>query len=281
MSTAKLIMVMLGVVCLSNTAVLAQKKKQKQDTLAPYRELAYINEWYKSGPVQFQVKYVQDVLPAGPGQNAVSSDLLLYYEKNNFYMEAEGLEQIVNDSLVIQVNNETQMIRLYSNDSVMQKKLKQPAAMYMPGTSLSALAERYRAGITDEHQAVKTITLQSRENIYGTSLPKETISISYQPGSFQPVASEQFKRSLVLIEAATYNQLMGDENYRSRLVKATGTQGDLFFLVKEVHSACTFTMVNRTAGQPPVRQEDRIVKNADGAYQPAKGFESYVISNEL
>jgi hypothetical protein len=259
----------------------AQKRKQKQDTLQAYRELARVNQWYEQMPVQWRMKFTQEILPAGAGPTAAEADVLVYYGSNNFYMEAEGLEQIVNDSLALQVNSETRMIRLQAADSALRTQMSQAASVYRAGAAVSLLPDRYTAQITESGKGIRQITLQAREQIYGTSLPRESICISYRPDSFQPVTIEQYKRSLVLIDAVTYTRLLTDESYAGRVVKATGNEGDLFFLVKEVHATCSFTGITKQVAGPPVQISDRVVKNTEGVYEPARGYEGYVISSEL
>lgn len=259
----------------------AQKRKQKQDTLQAYRELARVNQWYEQMPVQWRMKFTQEILPSGAGPTTAQADVLVYYGSNSFYMEAEGLEQIVNDSLALQVNSETRMIRLQAADSALRTRMSQAAAVYRAGATVSLLPDRYTAQITESGKGVRQITLQAREQIYGTSLPRELICISYRSDSFQPVTIEQYKRSLVLIDAVTYTRLLTDESYAGRVVKATGNEGDLFFLVKEVHATCSFTGITKQVAGPPVQISDRIIKNTEGVYEPARGYEGYVISSEL
>lgn len=278
----KLIVLLVAVTSLlAASSVQAQRKKQKQDTLGIYREFARIGEWYEQLPVRMNLKFVHQTVPANQTENSQPTDMVVYYGKSDFYMQAEGLEQIANDSLIVLVNAATKMIRLYPNDSAMQRRLQQAILLYKPDSSFKELVQRYVASMVSEDQSSKQITLQSRDKLFGTAFPKETISISYQPGTFQPKVFDQVKRSLVLIDVAMYQRLQNNPEYSGRLVQTKAKGAELFFMVKEIHTNCRFTEVSHELGQPPVRQQDRIVKVQDGSFQPVRGFEDYVLSKEF
>jgi hypothetical protein len=129
---------------------------------------------------------------------------------------------------------------------------------------------------------VKRITLQSREKIFGTDLVKETISITYLTGTYEPLTFEQSKRSLLPVDSTVYQtRLAGNTAYEGRLVSAKADAGNLFFVVREKKTFCGFSKINYDLRTPPVREQDRVLREADGNYQPAKGFEDYSVSKEF
>jgi hypothetical protein len=195
-------------------------------------------------------------------------------------MMAEGLEQIANDTLIVMVNNEAKMIKLYPNNGMLIKSLENIVSTLMPDSAIEKLVQQYSAKIEDEGKDIKRITLQSRDKISGTDLFKETISIVYHPGTYQPVSYQQSKMSLLPVDSAVYSHLKDNTAYAGRLISAGTDAGRLFFLLKEKITECMFTKITREMQTPPAREQDRVIRRANGEYQAAKGFGEYLVSSE-
>ena len=265
-------------------ATIAQRRsKHSQDTLTVYREFAQLGQWYMKLPLEIDLHFIRSTFPASISGATDSSetDVSLYYGKNEFYLKAEGLEQIANDSLVVMVNNEAKMIRLYPNNGQLLDNLKRSVSMLMLDSSLQKLAGKYSATTESTEKNVRRITLQSREKFSGTELFKETISITYKADSYEPLYVEQSRRILLPVDSTIYQtDLKGNAAYAGRLISAKGNTGDLYFVVRDQNTVCRFVKINHDLQSPLLREQDRVSREADGNYQGAKGFEDYVVSRE-
>jgi hypothetical protein len=278
----KLIIEMMTVFLLITVSATAQKKKkQNEDSLNVYREFARMGQLYMQLPLQMNVHFVYKSIPMISDQDSAETDMVLYYGKNDFYMQAEGMEQIANDTLLVMVNNESKMISLYPNNRELIKNLENMVSVLMPDSSLEKLALQYSGKIQDEGKSIKRIILQSRNKISGTDLFKETINVVYDAATFQPLAYDQAKLSLLPIDSTVYRQLSGDTSYAGRLIGINKDGGNLFFVVKEKMTQCRFTNITHDQQVPPAREQDRVVRLANGEYQPAKGFENFLLSKEF
>lgn len=211
----------------------------------------------------------------------MGSDVLLYYGQHDFYMQAGEMEQIVNDSLTVLVNNEARIIKVYANTSTLAKGMKRIIPELVHDSSLQLLSQKYSIVIEENGKDEKTMTVQSRSKISGTDFCRESIVITYQSISHLPVSYFRTERSLVPVDSAIYGQMAGDPLYAGRLVSAKTKSSELFFVMKEKTTKCSFTEVSHKEQTPPALQQQRIVKTESGEYVPAKGFEEYLVSKEF
>jgi hypothetical protein len=259
------------------TATAQRKKKLSDDDLSVYREFVRLGGWYLTVPLQMNVHFVQRTNPEIKIGDSVETDMTLYYGKKDFYMQVEGMEQIGNDTIIVAVNNEAKMIRLYPNSGQLLKNLEKMVVMPFTDSSLNNLVEQYSASVQDEGNNLRRITLISRSKIAKTDLFKETLSITYQAGTYQPITYDQSRLSLLPVDSTVYSQLTGVSKYEGRLVDAKTDGGNLFFIVKEKITQCRFTKITHDQPTPPAREHDRVLRMANGEYQPAKGYEDYLV----
>ena len=142
------------------------------------------------------------------------------------------------------------------------------------------MAQRYTAVVQGEAQNRTRNTLQSRERVSGTDLSREIISVTYDAGTYQPLAYTQVKRSLLPVDSAKYSLLQNDTAYAGRLVSTKNNTGHLFFAVREEVTQYRFINISHELQIPPAREPDRVLMAANGVYQPAKGYEGYMVRSE-
>lgn len=260
---------------------IAQGKYPASDSLSVYRELTLMGQWCQQLPLYMDLHFAHSVMMASKRKDSAETDMVLYYGKTGSYIKAEGMEQIVNDTMLVLVNNEAKMLRLYSSGSMPQNSLQRTVLPLMSDGSINNLALRYSVNVADGDKKLKRIVLESREMVFGTALAKELISISYYAGSYQPVSFDQTKRSLMPVDSTVYSRLMQDDQYKGKLVSTRAKGNFLFFIVKEQQTVCRVINVRHGQQDPPVRQQDRVARMPDGTYQPAKGFEDYMLSKEF
>jgi hypothetical protein len=271
---------MIVLLLITVAATAQQKNKQNKDNAAAFQELVRLGKWNSRWPVQINLHITHHVTPTVSASDSADTDMTLYYDPHAFYMRAEGMEQIANDSVLILVNNNARMIRVFPNKGLLINNQGNKFTTFMPDTSLEKLSQRYIATMQEERASGKRIILQSRDRITGTELDKEMIDVSYHPGNYQPHQFKQIRRSVVSIDSATYNVLVKDVAWKGRLITTNVKGGQLFFVVKEQVTECSFTSINYTQKVSPVREHDRVVRTASGDYEPAKGYESYNVSQE-
>jgi hypothetical protein len=267
------------VVLLLTTTANAQRSKERADTLTVYREFAALGQWYLQQPLQMNIHVGYRSTP-DTGQDSVETNMQVYYGKSDFYLQAEGMEQIANDSVIVLVNNETKMINLYPNNGESFKKFREAMALLAPDSSLQKLAQQYVAGINEERQGESKITLQSRNKVSGTDLVKEVVSITFDAATHQPLAYYHINRSLVPVDSIAYSRLAENSAYAGRLINTKVNEYNVFLVVKELITDCRFTNISHGQQAPPAREHNRVLRGENGEYLAAKGFEHYLVTTE-
>jgi hypothetical protein len=264
----------------TGTATAQHRHKRSKENATAFQELARLSKWNSQWPVQINLHIAHHVTPEVSASDSADTDMTLYYDAHAFYMQAEGMEQIANDSVLVMVNNTARMIRVFPNKGLQSYNQGNNFSSFMPDTSMERLTKRFVATMQEEERDRKRIILQSRDRISGTSLDKEVVDITYKADNYQPLHYKQIRRSVVPVDSATYSGLAKDTAWKGRLVTTTVKAGQLYFVVKEQVTECNFTSINYMQKTSPVREHDRVVKSASGEYLPAKGFEQYNIGRE-
>lgn len=275
-------LIQLTVVLLFTTfAATAQRKhKAGRDNTTALQEFARLGKWNIQWPVQINLHITHHVTPTVSASDSADTDVTLYYDQHAFYMQAEGMEQIANDSVLIMVNNNARMIKVFPNKGLLTYSQGNRISSFMPDTSLEKLSQRFIATIREEGHAGKRIILQSHERITGTEFDKEMIDVSYSAGNYQPIHYKQIRRSVAPVDSAAYSEMIKDAAWNKRLFTTKVKAGEMFFVVKEQVTECRFTSIDYTQKASPVHEHDRVVRNAGGEYMPAKGYEAYNVTQE-
>ena len=258
----------------------ATAQQKAVDSLFAFREVARVRQLFTHLPVQIDIHIQNTADPVTSTRDTVQADMNLYYGKTDFYMQAEGLEEIVNDSFIVMINNPAKQILLYPNNQEVKRKMGSSVLMMLPDSSLQYLARTYRSSVQEEGGR-KKIELKSRGMIFGTDLPKETLTLSYGPGSYEGAEFDQLKYQLLPVDSAIYAGMVKNKEYEGRLLSTPTNKGNLFFLVKRSTTSYMFKKIEYDIPDPPVRQEDRILQAQDGSFIPAKGIKEYILSKEF
>jgi hypothetical protein len=277
----KMIRRLIQIACmvLFTSSIYAQHKTN--DSLSALREFIQLREIYTHLPVELNIRVQNSANPITTTGDSIQGDMDVYYDYHNFYMKTEGLEEIVNDSLIVMVNNPAKNVLLYPNNQQLIVNMEKSAIAIMPDSSIEALAKKYASSVSASGKDQKRIELKSREIVFGTTLHRESIMISYRVSTHQPLEFRRTKTLLLPMDSATYNNLMKDPAYDGKLVRTSASQGNLFFLVKELTTSYRFDKINYNVQLPPVKENDRVIKEPNGDYVVAKGFEEYVLSKEF
>ncbi|OQP44476.1 hypothetical protein A4H97_08860 [Niastella yeongjuensis] len=277
-SMRRITMPVVAVLLLVTATATAQRNKRNRDNTAVFQEFARLGKWNTQWPVEINLHITHYVTPTVLASDSADTDMTLYYDPHAFYMQAEGMEQLANDSVLVLVNKAAQIIKVFPNKGLQFYSQGNNLASFMPDTSMEKLAQRFLATMEEEGHSGKRIILQSRDRISGTELEREMIDVHYNADNYQPLQYKQVKRSMVPVDSATYVALGRDAAWKGRLVTTNVKAGQLFFVVKEQVTACHFTSINHAQKMAPVQVQDRVVKTAGDEYQPAKGYETYNVS---
>lgn len=262
----------------------AQKRKKGQgenDTLLVYRKFASLSETYRSLPLLMQVAVTRKLVFPGNNSDSTSSQMTLYYGEHDFYMKGEGMEQLATDSLIVLVDNSAKMIRLFPGTGSLRSSLEKSLSMLLPDSSLLQLAAAYKGKTVAQGGGSGLIELNSRERLKSSGLPKSSIAVIFSESQNQMLHYTEIKRSLVPVDAEIYKMLKQDSNTVGKLFDIVSDSSHLYFVHKEEVTTCNFLKMDHSPRQSPVRQGDRIVKNAAGEYIPAKNYEDYMLSKEF
>lgn len=266
----------------SMAGITGAKAQQKDaDSLVALRDFARLGQMYHHPSVRLLIHMEQTSnLPTGRA-DSLQTDMDLYYGKPDFYMNAEGLEEVSNDSVVVMVNKSAKHMVVSRHDHQVSSSIEKTISMFMPDSSTRELAKRYSSAIENAGSGKKQLTLTSRAFVYGTRMPRETVRVIYRPSSYELIEFKQIKTSLVPVDATVFDSLQKVQAYPGKLVSGSTDKGKLFFLAKELTITCRFDKIDYELKHPPVTEGDRVEKMADGNYKPAKGFEEYVLTNQF
>ncbi|HVM86672.1 MAG TPA: hypothetical protein VMT76_00695 [Puia sp.] len=254
---------------------------QAGDSLQAIREFVQLRQMYNHLPVELQIHVQNSSVPFSNAADTLKTDMDVYYDDRSFYLKAEGLEEIVNDSLMIMVNNPAKTVLLYHNNQDIISNMEKSVMAIMPDSSIDALAKKYASSISPDGKDKNRIELKSRMKVYGTAFPKESVVVSYRVSIHQPIEFSRTKTLLAPVDSISYHGLMKDPAFDGKLVSASTSAGNVFFIVKEVTTSFRFDKIDHDVKLPPVTGNERVTRQANGEYVMAKGFEDYTLTKEF
>lgn len=261
------------------TSAISQRGKIKRDDYFAFHEFAKLRQMYKQLPIELEIHIQNSAKPFTTEQDTTQSDMSVYIDTFNFFMETEGLEEIVNDSLIVMINNPAKQILVYSNDKQKKREMEKSLSMMPSDSTLETLSKKYVSEIVDTGENIKKIKLKTKELVNGN--PKENVSIIYNSFFYEPIEIKQTKIYLVPADSSVYVNLANDKPNDAKLISTSTKQGKIFFLVKELTTTYNFRKISHHGLHPPVKEQDRITKTEDGNYVPAKGYEEYLLTKEF
>lgn len=254
---------------------------QKENDISAFSEFTKFKDVYNDLPVQLTIDVSGSANPVTEPGDTARTKLNLFYGLHNFYMEAEGLEEIINDSLIIIVNNPARLIQIYPNTMTVKEAIGKSMSEFMADTNVLRGQNHFSGKITEPSKGLKQISLVSNATVSGTSLPGEILSVTYHGSSNEPVEFVKSRTRLLPVDSVVYTTLVQQKEYNGRLFRKEGQEGEYYFLAKEISTSYHFIKITHKVGRAPVLQEDRIVLTNEGLYQCAPGFTQYLISKQF
>lgn len=249
------------------------------DTLAEMRRFMTVCNSYKQLPVQVNVVIDRYASMATHTGDSSRMEAFFSLRPEGAYMRMEGVEQLVNDSLMLVVNTTTRRMVLYTHHQSVKGRLQDYLGMQLADSTVTFLAGKYRCFSFKGPGDTSVIEMRSRVLLAQTTFPREEVKLSFDAKTDQPFAVRQLKRSLVMVSKEVYHSVAGLPEWEG---KALSTRDSLFFLVKEQVMVFHFQQISHDpGGNLPVRVSDRIAAELPGRYRPVTGYAGYVLNQQF
>jgi hypothetical protein len=248
----------------------------QRDTLTDMRRFIRVCNVYKQLPVALEVS-VERRANLMTGQSDSSQMTARFcLRSDGSYMEMGGMEQLVNDSLLLLVNKPSKRMILYSNHQPVADRFREYMGLQVADSSIRRMAMRYTASMVALTGDTSVLEIRNRALLPATSLSKDEVRIRFNPVADEPYEVVQLKRTLVNVPRETYEKARVAPEWAGKTVAA----GDsLFFLVKEQTVFFRYRKIMHDPEQPlPYRVSDRIVAEVPGKYEPVRGYADYILS---
>jgi hypothetical protein len=261
-------------------AMQAQKKRTRNntatDSLAALREFVNICNVYKKLPLYLDLEIVNSTNFITGEEDTTRSPVLFYMKPGTSYVKFGETEQLVNDSMALLVSNQLQRMILYSNAQPVLQRMKAITGVVQQDSSLRGMAGSFTAQMSTTDQQTGTITLTGRGLLYGTSLPKESVELSYNKETMEPLKVTTLKRALLPLKEDEYKMLSEKAEMAGKLV----TNADKgHFLVKEQSVSFIYKKIGHDAAMAvPATIADRLIKDDQGQFIPVKTYEGYAVT---
>ncbi len=252
-----------------------------EDSLQSFGELVKIKSFYNRQPFDLTVHIERTSFPGNEGKDSLQSDLRLYSDPHQFYIQSEDLVEVGNDSVLVMLNKGSKQILLYSNRQKITGANIRSSLAILPDSSWSQIAQKYKARLSVVDAGINRIEIESRQLIPEKGMSKESMQVDFHTSTHEPVSMEQIRYSLVPIDSAGFNQLQASPIYKDKIVDAVGKSGRMYFVIKEERTTFYFTKINFEIKGPPIKLNDILVKQPNGEYVVTSKYEGYSLSNEL
>lgn len=261
-----------GVLISADTQAQHRKKKEHHDSLKTVSLFMQICNNYKTLPLQANVKIVQQANIITTREDTITLEASFYLQNNASYIRLGEVEQLVNDSLMTLVNHRVKRILVYKNGSTVANRLDNYIGVQLQDSMLQEVFKIF--SVAAFHiKDTPAIRLDSRRVLVRTLNPKETVEIKYNPANMQPYEVMQIKREIIKINQALFNTLSQDHAFAGK----TFEQDNEFYAVKELSTLFIYERIEHKNENTPVAVGDRVLKDKEGAFIAATGFEDYVL----
>ncbi|WP_153799837.1 hypothetical protein [Foetidibacter luteolus] len=253
-----------------------------QDSLQLIRKFVQLSSGYQQAPlsVKMVISRQSDIIDSP--QDSATSHAEFCLLKTGSYVRMDGMVQVANDSLMLLIADAGQRMMLYPNKTGWQQQMAARAGWQLQDSSLIKMAGKYTAksGSDAGSHAQETITLDAKEMITGTGLPRETIEMTYHTSASVPVKIVQLQRKLIPLEPSTYQALLTQPEYAGKLA---ALEGGKFYLVKTYSTTYDFLEIKNgddVAGLP-LQINQCVGRTAGGQYEPVKDYTGYALTQNF
>jgi hypothetical protein len=254
----------------------SQKNKQKGDTVSIMREFMALCNGYKKMPLHLAVQHSNSTTFVMSPEDTAVFQADFYLTEKGAYVRYGNMEQIITDSIVLMVSQDQHVMMLNSNpQSNMQTQLSNYLGLQIADSSVHKMADKYASSYLPGDSQKGIIELKSRSPLLGTDIVKEIITMKYDQVTREPEQVTYTRRTLIPVDKAEWDSLPGHENFADKLVEVKGH----YFLVNERRNVFDYKKIDHSNNVGlPVSMTDRVTRNGQGEFIPAKGFEAYYLS---
>lgn len=249
-------------------------RAQKVDSLGSLREFITISSAYQKAPLYLEIEMKNSTNYFTNSADTISASGKIYLMPELSYMQFDEIEQLISDSLSIMISSKMQRIIVNSHSGQWRLQMEKFSGSLLKENSIEDIAKRYRI-LATENKPYATIELTNREFIGGSTLSKETIVLNYDAKNKRPINITSIRRILIPLLEEEYHNLKLKSNMEGYLL---ANNGKGFFLIKEQALSFTYKIARQDSNiKIPVTISDRIIRNGNGEFEPAKAFQEYQI----
>jgi hypothetical protein len=255
--------------------VVAQRRKPATDTLTPFREFSAVSNLYKKIPLYLNLDYTKTTTFPVEEEDTISTSADFYLTTSGTYIRFGNLEQVANDSFLLMVSTDQQAMLLFANEVRVQDQFKNYMGFQMNDSNVIRMATQYTAAFLPAEGDTGLIEIRHRLPLPGTEIIKETIILKYHRITKYPFQIVHSRKSLISLDKEDWSVLENKAELQKQLLEINNH----YFLLNERKAEYRYRKISNTSDiKLPVIIGDRIIRNENGEFIPAKGFEHYSVT---
>lgn len=256
----------------------SQKNKSNADTTAAIREFISVCNQYKKLPLHLVLRQSNSATFGVSDEDTASSQADFYMTEQGVYMRYGNIEQLIDDSLILMISPDKKVMMIYPHSQSIKEQLSGYIGLQMADSSVLKMAATYASEfLSAGSEQQKIIQIRNRSPLPGTDITKEVITMKYDSKSGEPEEVTYLRRTLVPIDKAEWDKQSNHGDLNDKLVAIK----DNYFLINEHKSVFEYKKISHdTEIKLPASISDRITRNEEGKFVPAKGFENYYLGTE-
>ena len=254
-------------------------KDCRQDTLGDLRTFLQVCNIYKELPLQLDLILNNFSNRIDAPEDTMAYHALFYLQKEGAYIRFGEVEQLINDSLVLLVNKAIKRMILYANHQSVAERIRAYAGFQSKDSSLLHMAGQYTAAQLPPSGDTSMIEMKTRALLPGTSLPKETVLVAYDPATHRPYSVRQTRLSLMPVSKDVYLSKADLPEWKGKCGMLPDSS---FFIIKMRMSDFLYKGLSHLPGSTlPVKVSDCIITDTRGKYRPAAGYSDFVLTQNF
>lgn len=235
------------------------------DTVKQYRDFLSLCTNYQYAPLQLKISYKAENNLVLTPYDTLSMQGYFYIGGNGiYYLRMGDVEQLITDSIALMVNHTLRQVFINSDAANARVLLTRYLGNITNDTSLHALTNAYH--IEQNTRAGNGVySLLSRSYLPGTSIPRQSITLEYDPVSREPKSISTLRRTLVPVDAA--DSAAFAQKFAGKNVLVTLPNASTYF-VRTYNSL--FSYIDIQHQEPlvvPMRVRDYVLLNKQGEYE--------------
>lgn len=240
---------------------------QTADSVKLYQAFIQVCNAYKQVPLQLGITCTTTTNLALHQGDSTVVKAEFFVQPNAAYIHFGNAEQLITDSLMLFVTKENNQMMLSRGAVNIAAQLGSMLRLATNDTAAAQFFKRYRIIQTKVDDNNDALELTSRQQVYQTNLPSESVQLIYNRNTKNPVHVETVKRTLV----------RKPENYQTPASVAVITApGNTAYLLKEDKAAYHFTKIEHDAAVAlPVLLKDRVMKDAADNFIPVPAYKNF------